>query len=56
MRSYAVEHASPTTVLMSDCFEARESSAMETDDCVRVVTDFEASQRLMEVLAEWESY
>ena len=56
MRAYAVEHASPTTVLMSDCFEARESSAMETDDCVRVVTDFEASQGLMEVLAEWESY
>lgn len=56
MRAYSVEHASPTTVPMSDCFEASESSVMEADDCVNVITDFEAAQRLMEVLTEWESY
>ena len=56
MRAYTVEHASPTTVLMSDCYEARGSSQMETDDCVSIVTDFEAAQRLIEIMAEWESY
>ena len=56
MRAYVVEHASPSTVLMTDCYETRGSSQMATDDCVSVVTDFEAAQRLMDILAEWESY
>ena len=56
MRAYVAEHASPTTLLMSDCYEARGSWQMDTDDCVSIVTDFDASQRLLEILAEWESY
>ena len=56
MRIYEVEHASPTTVLMTDCYEEPNSMQMEVDDCISVVSDFEAAERLIHILAEWESY
>ncbi len=38
------------------CYEEPNSMQMEVDDCISVVSDFEAAERLIDILAEWESY